>query len=42
MYENKFVFLDRIKLSNGKTIERYKHYFSGKMEIVEILIGNQK
>lgn len=35
----KYEFLDRIKLSNGRIIERYKHYFSGKMEIVEIFIN---
>lgn len=33
-------FLDKIKLSNGRTIERYRHYFSGKMEIIEVSVGS--
>ena len=33
-------FLDRVKLSNGRTIERYRHYFSGKMEIIEVVVGS--
>lgn len=33
-------FLDKIKLSNGRTIERYRHYFSGKMEIIEVSISS--
>ena len=31
-------YLDTIKLSNGSVINRYKHFFSGKMEIIEVYI----
>jgi len=35
-------YLDTIKLSNGDIIKRYKHYFSGKMEIIEEIIYRAK
>lgn len=38
MNEPRTEYLDTIKLSNGDIIKRYKHYFSGKMEITESLI----
>jgi hypothetical protein len=28
-------YFDTITLSDGSIIKRYKHYFSGKMEIIE-------
>lgn len=40
MNEPRVEYLDTIKLSNGSVIKRYKHYFSGKMEIIEEVISS--
>lgn len=36
---NTMEYHDTIKLSNGKTIQRYWKYFSGKKEMVEITLN---
>ena len=38
MEEPRIEYLDTITLSDGRLIKRYKHYFSGKMEIKEVYI----